>query len=208
MVCLTGVSGSGKSTLVQEVLYRALQKAHGKPGETPGAHRALLGAELIDEAVMIDQTPIGRTTRSNPVSHVGAFDEIRKLFAASADAQLRRYTPGTFSFNSGTGRCPECSGNGFEHVEMQFLSDVYLRCGSCDGSRYRAETLEVRISGATGAQPAYCRSPGPDRGAGRGVLRARAARCWRGCNHWPRWAWITCAWASRCPHCPAARRSG
>ena len=150
MVCLTGVSGSGKSTLAQDVLYRALQKAHGKPGETPGAHRVLLGAELIDEAVMIDQTPIGRTTRSNPVSHVGAFDEIRKPFANSADAKLRRYTAGTFSFNSGTGRCPECSGNGFEHVEMQFLSDVYLRCGSCDGSRYRAETLEVRIVGATG----------------------------------------------------------
>ncbi len=150
MVCLTGVSGSGKSTLAQDVLYRALQKAHGKPGEAPGAHRVLLGAERIDEAVMIDQTPIGRTTRSNPVSHVGAFDEIRKLFANTADAKLRRYTAGTFSFNSGTGRCPECSGNGFEHVEMQFLSDVYLRCGSCDGRRYRAETLEVRISGATG----------------------------------------------------------
>jgi excinuclease ABC subunit A len=150
MVCLTGVSGSGKSTLAQDVLYHALQKAHGKPGETPGAHRVLLGAELIDDAVMIDQTPIGRTTRSNPVSYVGAFDEIRRLFANSADAKLRRYTAGTFSFNSGTGRCPECSGNGFEHVEMQFLSDVYLRCGSCDGSRYRAETLEVRITGATG----------------------------------------------------------
>ena len=151
MVCLTGVSGSGKSTLAQDVLYRALQKAHGKPGEAAGAHRELLGAELIDSAEMIDQTPIGRTTRSNPVSFVGAFDEIRRLFAASPDAQLRRYTAGTFSFNSGNGRCPECSGNGFEHVEMQFLSDVYLRCGSCDGSRYRAETLEVRITGATGA---------------------------------------------------------
>jgi excinuclease ABC subunit A len=150
LVCLTGVSGSGKSTLVQDVLYPALRQAMGRGGEAPLAHRALRGTELIDEVVLIDQTPIGRTTRSNPVSHVGAFDEIRALFAATADAKLRRYTAGTFSFNSGTGRCPTCSGNGFEHVEMQFLSDVYLRCGDCDGKRFRAETLEVRCPGAGG----------------------------------------------------------
>ncbi len=150
LVCLTGVSGSGKSTLVEQVLYPALQQARGKPGETPLAHRALRGAELIESAVLIDQKPIGRTTRSNPVSYVGAFDEIRALFAASPDARLRRYTAGTFSFNSGTGRCPVCSGNGFEHVEMQFLADVYLRCGECNGTRYRAATREVRIEGATG----------------------------------------------------------
>jgi excinuclease ABC subunit A len=152
LVCLTGVSGSGKSTLVEQVLYPALQKAKGKGGEAPLAHRALRGAELIESAVLIDQKPIGRTTRSNPVSYVGAFDEIRALFAASPDAKLRRYTAGTFSFNSGTGRCPVCSGNGFEHVEMQFLADVYLRCGECNGSRYRAATREVRIEGATGAR--------------------------------------------------------
>ncbi|MGB8692368.1 MAG: excinuclease ABC subunit UvrA, partial [Steroidobacteraceae bacterium] len=152
LVCLTGVSGSGKSTLAQEVLYAALQKAKGKGGEAPLEHRALLGAELIDSAVMIDQTPIGRTTRSNPVSYVGAFDEIRALFAATADAQLRRYSAGTFSFNSGTGRCPVCSGNGFEHVEMQFLADVYLRCGECNGTRFRAETLQVRCTGSDGRQ--------------------------------------------------------
>ncbi len=152
LVCLTGVSGSGKSTLVEQVLYPALQKARGKPGETPLAHRTLRGTELIESAVLIDQKPIGRTTRSNPVSYVGAFDEIRALFAASPDAKLRRYTAGTFSFNSGTGRCPVCSGNGFEHVEMQFLADVYLRCGECNGSRYRAATRQVRIEGATGTQ--------------------------------------------------------
>jgi len=147
LVCLTGVSGSGKSTLVEQVLYPALQHAKGKPGEPALAHRELRGAELIDAAVLIDQQAIGRTTRSNPVSYVGAFEEIRKLFAATADARLYRYTAGTFSFNGGTGRCPVCSGNGFEHVEMQFLADVYLRCGACDGSRYRAETLRVRLSG-------------------------------------------------------------
>ena len=148
LVCLTGVSGSGKSTLVQNVLYPALQKAHGKPSDTPGTFERLEGAELIDAAVMIDQTPIGRTTRSNPASYVGAFDEIRARFAAEPEARLRRYTAGTFSFNSGTGRCPACGGNGFEHIEMQFLSDVYLRCGECNGSRYRPETLQIRLTGA------------------------------------------------------------
>ena len=150
LVCLTGVSGSGKSTLIEQVLYPALQQARGQGGEAPLEHRELRGAQLIDAAMLIDQKPIGRTTRSNPVSYVGAFNEIRALFAASPDARLRRYTAGTFSFNSGTGRCPACSGNGFEHVEMQFLADVYLRCEVCRGSRYRAETLQVKISGADG----------------------------------------------------------
>ncbi len=150
LVCLTGVSGSGKSTLVEQVLYRALQHAKGKPGEAALGHRELRGAELIESAVLIDQQPIGRTTRSNPVSYVGAFDEIRAQFAATADAKLHRYTAGTFSFNGGTGRCPVCSGNGFEHIEMQFLADVYLRCGGCDGKRFRAETLRVKLAGAGG----------------------------------------------------------
>jgi excinuclease ABC subunit A len=150
LVCLTGVSGSGKSTLVQDVLFPALQKAHGKPTEAPGRFDRLQGAELIEAAVLIDQTPIGRTTRSNPASYVGAFDEIRTRFAAEPEAKLRKYTAGSFSFNSGNGRCPTCGGNGFEHVEMQFLSDVYLRCGDCDGSRYRSELLQIRIRGADG----------------------------------------------------------
>ncbi len=147
LVCVTGVSGSGKSTLVQDVLHAALLKAMGRPTETPGAHRALAGAELIGDVVMVDQTPIGRTTRSNPASYVGAFDAIRGLFAAEPVAKERGYTAGTFSFNSGNGRCPSCSGNGFEHVEMQFLSDVYLRCPDCNGRRFRAEVLEVTLAG-------------------------------------------------------------
>ena len=121
------------------MLYPALLQAKGRPSERPGASTARCsGAELIDDVVLVDQSPIGRTTRSNPASYIGAFEAIRALFAATPDARLRRYTPGTFSFNSGNGRCPECGGNGFEHVEMQFLADVYLRCGACDGSRYRA----------------------------------------------------------------------
>ncbi|HET7202600.1 MAG TPA: excinuclease ABC subunit UvrA [Steroidobacteraceae bacterium] len=145
LVCVTGVSGSGKSTLVQDVLHSGLCRAKGKPTEAPGAHRELVGAELVDEVVMVDQTPIGRTTRSNPASYVGAFDAIRKRFARAPLALERGYTVGTFSFNSGNGRCPTCGGNGFEHVEMQFLSDVYLRCPDCDGKRFRSEVLEVRI---------------------------------------------------------------
>ncbi len=151
LVCVTGVSGSGKSTLVADVLHAALLRAQGKPTETPGAHRTLEGAEHVGGVVMVDQTAIGRTTRSNPASYVGAFDVIRKRFAAEAVAIERGYTLGTFSFNSGTGRCPTCTGNGFEHVEMQFLSDVYLRCPDCDGRRYRPETLEVKMTRGEGA---------------------------------------------------------
>ena len=145
-------------------------KHKGKPTETPGAHRAIHGHELIDDVVMVDQSPIGRTTRSNPASYVGAFDAIRKLFAQAPLAKERGYTRGTFSFNSGNGRCPTCGGNGFEHVEMQFLSDVYLRCPDCDGKRFRAEVLEVTIDGKSIADvlemtvaealDVLCRAPG------------------------------------------------
>ncbi len=145
LVCVTGVSGSGKSTLMQDVLFPALQRHFGKATESPGEHERLLGAEWLADAVFVDQSPIGKTARSNPASYVGAFDEIRKLFAQSPLAQQRGYGPGMFSFNAGDGRCPTCGGSGFEHVEMQFLSDVYLRCQDCDGRRYRAEILDVKI---------------------------------------------------------------
>ncbi len=147
LVCITGVSGSGKSTLVQDVLYAAVRKAKGKPTETPGTFRELRGHALIEDVVMVDQTPIGRTTRSNPASYVGAWDAIRNLYAKEPLAKERKYTAGTFSFNSGNGRCPTCGGNGFEHVEMQFLSDVYLRCPDCNGKRFRDEVLEVAVEG-------------------------------------------------------------
>jgi excinuclease ABC subunit A len=145
LVCVTGVSGSGKSSLVHDILYPALLRAKGKPTENPGKHAGIAGAELIDAVVMVDQSRIGRTTRSNPASYVGAFDAIRDLFAKLPQARDRKYTAGTFSFNAGNGRCPACGGNGFEHVEMQFLSDVYLRCPDCDGRRFRAEVLECKL---------------------------------------------------------------
>ena len=152
LVCVTGVSGSGKSTLVQDVLLPSLLRAKGKPTEVPGAHRSLSGAEHVDEVVMVDQAAIGRTTRSNPASYVGAFDAIRKRFTAEPVSIERGYTPGTFSFNSGTGRCPTCSGSGFEHVEMQFLSDVYLRCPGLQRTQVprgdtRGEAVARRRSG-------------------------------------------------------------
>jgi excinuclease ABC subunit A len=145
LVCVTGVSGSGKSTLIQDVLAPALARHFGKATEAPGAFRALKGADQLSDVVFVDQSPIGRTARSNPASYVGAFDEIRKLFAKAPLALQRGYSASMFSFNSGDGRCPTCGGSGFEHVEMQFLSDVYLRCPDCDGRRYRAEVLEVKI---------------------------------------------------------------
>ncbi|HWP19918.1 MAG TPA: excinuclease ABC subunit UvrA [Burkholderiaceae bacterium] len=145
LVCVTGVSGSGKSTLMQDVLYPALARHFGKATEAPGEHDALLNAEWLEDAVFVDQSPIGKTARSNPASYVGAFDEIRKLFADAPLARQRGYGAGMFSFNAGDGRCPTCGGSGFEHVEMQFLSDVYLRCPDCDGKRYRPEVLEVHI---------------------------------------------------------------
>ena len=145
LVCVTGVSGSGKSTLIQDVLYPAMLKILGKPTETPGAFDRLLGAEQLADVVMVDQAQIGKTARSNPASYVGAFDPIRKLFAQAPVARERGYTAGTFSFNSGDGRCPTCGGTGFEHVEMQFLSDIYIRCPDCDGKRFRPEVREVQI---------------------------------------------------------------
>jgi excinuclease ABC subunit A len=155
-VCVTGVSGSGKSTLVEDICYRGLRKLKGRPVDAPGKHRAIRGHEHIDDVVLVDQSPIGKTTRSNPASYVGALDGIRKLFAEEPLARERGYKPGTFSFNSGVGRCPSCGGNGFEHVEMQFLSDVYLRCADCNGRRYRPEVLEVKLASTAarrGARP-------------------------------------------------------
>ncbi|MCK0507550.1 excinuclease ABC subunit UvrA [Aromatoleum anaerobium] len=147
LVCVSGVSGSGKSSLIQDVLYPALAKHFGQGSDAAGAFARLEGVESLAGVVMVDQAAIGKSARSNPVSYVGAWDAIRALFAALPEATSRGYTPGTFSFNAGTGRCPTCNGSGFEHVEMQFLSDVYLRCPDCDGKRYRPEVLELAWRG-------------------------------------------------------------
>ncbi|MBK5930269.1 excinuclease ABC subunit UvrA [Halochromatium salexigens] len=145
LVVITGVSGSGKSTLVQQVLFHHLAKQKGHPEGPLGACDAVEGVALIEDVLMVDQSPIGRSSRSNPASYVGALDPLRKLFAAAPLARERGFKAGHFSFNAGPGRCPTCAGSGFEHVEMQFLSDVYLRCPDCNGQRYRPEILEVRL---------------------------------------------------------------
>jgi len=144
-VVVTGVSGSGKSTLVQDVLVPGLRRHFGESTEAPGRHDRLLGADWLAGVVFVDQSPIGKTARSNPISVVGGFDVIRQRFAALPLAQERGYSASHFSFNAGDGRCPSCAGTGFEHVEMQFLSDGYLRCPDCNGTRYRAELLEVKL---------------------------------------------------------------
>ena len=173
LVAVTGVSGSGKSTLIVDVLHNALARLKGTGTELAGAHSGIHGHEHIDHVVAVDQAPIGRTTRSNAASFVGSLDVVRKRLAAQPLARERGYTPGTFSFNAGNGRCPDCSGKGFEHVEMQFLSDVYLRCGACGGRRFRDEILEVKAAGTKRCGQVHCRCSGDDRCRSRGVLLRR-----------------------------------
>lgn len=147
MVCVTGVSGSGKSTLVIDCLYRGLKRLMGEPEERPGAFDAIEGAQLVGDVILVDQRPPSRTPRATPVTYLKAYDPIRRLFAAQPLARQRGYTPSHFSYNSPQGRCPDCQGEGFQRVEMQFLSDVFLRCPTCDGKRFRSDVLEVRYRG-------------------------------------------------------------
>jgi len=144
LVCVTGVSGSGKSTLVQEVLLRALMQKVYRSRALPGKHRRLVGWEQIDKVIDIDQSPIGRTPRSNPATYTGMFDQIRKLFSQVPEARVRGYQPGRFSFNVRGGRCENCAGDGQIKIEMHFLPDVYVTCEVCKGHRYNRETLEVK----------------------------------------------------------------
>ena len=145
--CVTGVSGSGKSSLVNEILYKSLAKKLNRARTIPGEHRCIEGIEALDKVINIDQSPIGRTPRSNPATYTGVFDQIRDLFAATADARARGYKKGRFSFNVKGGRCEACSGDGIIKIEMHFLPDVYVPCEVCQGKRYNRETLEVKYKG-------------------------------------------------------------
>ena len=147
MTCVTGVSGSGKSSLVNEILYKRLARDLNHARVIPGKHTDVLGLEQLDKVISIDQSPIGRTPRSNPATYTGVFDQIRDLFAATADAKARGYKKGRFSFNVKGGRCEACSGDGILKIEMHFLPDVYVPCEVCKGKRYNRETLEVKYKG-------------------------------------------------------------
>ncbi len=147
--CVTGVSGSGKSSLVNEILYKSLAKKLNRARTIPGAHDEITGAEQLDKVISIDQSPIGRTPRSNPATYTGVFDMIRDLFASTPDAKMKGYTKGRFSFNVKGGRCEACSGDGIIKIEMNFLPDVYVPCEVCEGKRYNRETLDVRYKGKT-----------------------------------------------------------
>jgi len=146
-VCITGVSGSGKSTLINDILARALLKKFYHAKEEPGAHEAILGTEHLNKVVLVDQSPIGRTPRSNPATYTGAFSYIRDLFAKTREARIRGYGPGRFSFNVKGGRCEACEGQGLKRIEMYFLPDVYVECEQCHGTRYNKDALEIQYKG-------------------------------------------------------------
>jgi excinuclease ABC subunit A len=145
--CITGVSGSGKSTLVNEILYKALANAVSRGKHRPGRHAGLHGVEDVDKVIDIDQSPIGRTPRSNPATYTKVFDHIRQLFASTPEAKIRGYKPGRFSFNVKGGRCEACRGDGQIRIEMHFLPDVYVPCEVCKGRRYNTETLRATYKG-------------------------------------------------------------
>ena len=145
--CITGVSGSGKSTFVNEILYKILARDLNRARLKPGQYESIEGLEYLDKVIVIDQSPIGRTPRSNPATYTGVFDMIRDLFASTQDAKMRGYQKGRFSFNIKGGRCEACSGDGILKIEMHFLPDVYVPCEVCHGKRYNRETLEVKYKG-------------------------------------------------------------
>ena len=145
--CVTGVSGSGKSTLVNEILYKKIAQEINKSSEKPGKCKEIKGVQNIDKIINIDQSPIGRTPRSNPATYTGVFDDIRDIFAETNEAKLRGYQKGRFSFNVAGGRCESCQGDGVHKIEMHFLPDVYVPCDVCKGKRYNHETLEIKFKG-------------------------------------------------------------
>ena len=201
MTVVTGVSGSGKSTLINDILYRSLAKALYGSREEPGVHESLEGAEQIDKVIRIDQSPIGRTPRSNPATYTQVFSPIRDLFAMLPESRERGYKPGRFSFNVAGGRCEACQGDGQRRIEMNFMPDVYVQCEVCNGRRYNQETLAVKFHGHSIAdildltiEDALPFSP-------------TCRRCARNSRPSSTLAWATFISARARPRSPAAKRS-
>ena len=200
-VCVTGVSGSGKSTLVNETLRPILSRALYRSFDQPLDYDSVEGIEHVDKLVVVDQSPIGRSPRSNPATYSDVFTDIRKLFEKTPDAQIRGYKAGRFSFNVKGGRCEECRGAGVQTIEMNFLPDVYVTCRACGGHRYNRETLEVRYKGRSidevlnmtvNMAVEFFENIPPST---RSSVRSR------------RWGWVTLRWGSPAPRCRAARAS-
>ena len=199
---VTGVSGGGKSTLLIDTIYKAVARRLNGAREHPAPHDALEGLEYLDKVIDIDQSPIGRTPRSNPATYTGAFTPIREWFAGLPEAKARGYEPGRFSFNVKGGRCEACQGDGVIKIEMHFLPDVYVTCDVCKGKRYNRETLEVTLQGQVDRRRAR-----HDGRGGEGLLRGRARRSARRWRRSTASASATSTSASRRTRSPAARRS-
>ena len=203
LVCITGVSGSGKSTLMVDVLYNALarelQGAHTQPGD----YDRIEGLEFLDKIINIDQSPIGRTPRSNPGTYTGMFDEIRSLFAELSESKMRGYKAGRFSFNVHGGRCEACQGQGQLRIEMQFLPDVYVPCDVCHGARFNRETLQVKFKGLSIADVLDTTVE-----AGLEMFSARFQGSSPSCKRSPTWGWDILKLGSQRRPSPAAKRSG
>ncbi len=200
-VAVTGVSGSGKSTLVRDILLPVLMQRIYKSKMSAGKHKRIDGIEFLDKVIDMDQSPIGRTPRSNPATYTGVFDNVRKLFASTNEAKVRGYMPGRFSFNVKGGRCEACSGDGTLKIEMHFLPDVYVPCEVCQGARYNRDTLDIEFKGKNIARCSTCRWPR------RSTSSPTSRRSPGTCRRWSTWAWATCGWGSRPRRCPEARPS-
>ncbi len=201
LTCVTGVSGSGKSTLVDDILRRALARQLYRAKDAPGKHERIEGTEQIDHAIVIDQSPIGRSPRSNPATYTGAFGPIREIFAQLPAARIRGYDAGRFSFNVKGGRCEHCEGDGVMKIEMQFLPDVSVTCEVCEGKRYNRETLEVTFKGKNIADVLAMTIEEASR-----FFRAVPAVADR-LRRWRTWGWVTCDWVRARTRSAAARRS-
>ena len=202
-MAVTGVSGSGKSTLINDILWNALARKFYRAKTVPGRTTRITGLELLDKVVDIDQSPIGRTPRSNPATYTGLFTIIRDLFAELPESKMRGYTPGRFSFNVKGGRCEACQGDGLVKIEMHFLPDVYVPCEVCRGRRYNRETLEVFYKGHSIADVLELTVDEALR-----ALRRRPAPQAPAADARRTWGWATSTWGRRRPRSRAARRSG